>query len=719
MLLFLVGLLAILCQIVLLRELNVASYGVELVYGIALAGWMLAGGAGAAWMSRQRVGGRARIAWLLAATSVALPADVALVRASRIILGGVPGAFLPFGEQVLVLAASLVPLSFALGLAFRWAAQWSAALGRPLALCYAIESAGAAVGATSATLALALGVQTFTLAVLTAGLVTSALLVVTGRRAVAATAVVIATAGAVPFAPRVDLVMTGWTHPSVVETRDSPYARISATVRGAQTALFADDVLVYESESSQQEELAHVAALQHPDPRRVLLLGGTAERLEQELRRHHPARIDTVELDRVFFDIANRRLHLGSTPAFDDPRDFLRRQGVYDLIVVAMPEPTSGQSNRFYTAEFFAECRHRMAPGGVLAFRLALPENLVTPLLAMRTASIVAAVRSAFAFVELLQGTSALVLASAAPLPAGADVLVDRWQARGLSTRLVTPAYLRYLYENDRRAALARLAAVHVVPNSDARPVCYPFAAINWLAKFYPELLRVDPTVLTVGLPGGPGRGWEDPRAAGEPALVRDPRYVGVVCLALVLLLARRRQSVRTALMAGAAGLAGMLLETVLLLGYQARSGALYGRLGLLLMAFMAGLTFGAWLVGRSLLPGRGAGAVRRATTVLLAALAVIGSLVAELIVTGAGMGLVVTGLALLLGGAMVGGIFACVAAASDQEGGAAIGRLYGADLVGGAIGSLLGSLVLVPMAGLVPTTWAVVGLSLVAMILA
>jgi spermidine synthase len=719
MLLFLVGLLAIICQIVLLRELNVACYGVELIFGIALAGWMIAGGAGAAWRSRQPVVPSVRIAWLLTAASVALPADVALVRASRLILGGVPGAFLPFGQQLLVLAVSLAPLSFALGLAFRQAAQASALHGRSLALCYAIESAGAVVGATAATVALASGAQTLTLAILTAGAVTTTLLVSAIRKPTAAAACLVTMLVAVSLAPRLDLSMTRWTHPAAAETRDSPYARITASVSGSQTALFADDVLVYESESSQQEELADVAALQHPDPRRILLLGGAVERLEPELRRHRPERVDGVEMDHVFFDIANRRLHLGSTPVFDDPRDFLRREETYDLIVVAMPQPTSGQSNRFYTVEFFEECRRRLAPGGVLGFRLALPENLVTPLLAMRTASIVAAVRSAFPHVELLQGGSALVLASTSPLPARADLLIDRWRARGLATLLVTPAYLHYLYENDRRAALVRLCAMPVAPNSDRRPVCYPFAAISWLAMFYPDLLRIDPARLTTGLPvdvdrspGGGGRGI-------EPAALRDPRYFGVVCLAVLLLLARRRQTVRTAMLAGVAGLSGMLLETVLLLAYQARSGALYERLGLLIMAFMAGLTVGAWAVARIAPPGRAGPVVHRATLVLLVALAVVGILVAELIATGAGMGLPLTSLVLLLGGAAVGGVFACAAAASDDQGGAAVGRLYGADLAGGAIGSFLGSLVLVPLAGLAPTTWIVVGLSLLALLLA
>jgi hypothetical protein len=461
-----------------------------------------------------------------------------------------------------------------------------------------------------------------------------------------------------------------------------------------------------------------VAALQHPGPRRILLLGGSVERLALELERHHPDRIDRVEMDRVFFELADRRLHLGPAPVFDDPRSFLRRGNTYDLIVVATAEPTSGQSNRFYTAEFFGECRRRLAPGGVLAFRLALPENVITRLLAVRTASIVAAVRSTFPHLELLQGSSALVLASTAPLPSGPDVLISRWHVRGLETRLVTPAYLHYLYENDRRAALARLGSVPVAPNSDARPACYPFAAVNWLAKFYPDLLRVDPTILTTGLDRSSPARIDGDSLPTELATLLDPRYIGAVLLVIVLLLARRRTTLRTTLLAFLAGFAGMLLETVMLLAYQARSGALYERLGVLLMTFMAGLTAGAWLVSRITAPGRRAGPVGRTTAVLLAALAAVGAVTAILIASGSPMGLPSTGVVLLFGGAAVGGVFACAAVASADQTGAAIGRLYGADLAGGAAGSLLASLVLVPMAGLVPTTWTVVGLGLIGLLL-
>ncbi len=135
-------------------------------------------------------------------------------------------------------------------------------------------------------------------------------------------------------------------------------------------------------------------------------------------------------------------------------------------------------------------------------------------------------------------------------------------------------------------------------------------------------------------------------------------------------------------------------------------------------MAFMAGLSLGAWLVARVASPARGVRIVRRATVVLLVALSATAAATALMIATGTRMDLLRTGALLLLGGTAVGGVFACAAAASGEEGGAAVGRLYGADLAGGAAGSLLASLLLVPMAGLVPTTWMVVGLGAIALLL-
>jgi hypothetical protein len=307
--------------------------------------------------------------------------------------------------------------------------------------------------------------------------------------------------------------------------------------------------------------------------------------------------------------------------------------------------------------------------------------------------------------VEVLPGASAVVTASREPLPAAADVLTERWHTRGLTTRLVTPAYLQYLFKNDRREALRRLVTDGTAPNSDARPIAYQIAAATWLSKFFPGL---------IGVQGDRGSAAF---ALGASAPKKDPRYV-LLAAVVVFALARWRRGVRAALLAGVAGFSGMVLETVLLLAYQARSGALYERLGLLLTAFMAGLALGAWGVGRVVASGRRSWSVRWATAALLAAAGAIGVITAALVLTGAALGLALTGLLLCGTGAVVAGIFACAAAMAAPKAGLAAGRLYGADLAGGALGSLLAGLVLVPMAGLAPTVWLVVGLSVIAVLL-
>ena len=45
------------------------------------------------------------------------------------------------------------------------------------------------------------------------------------------------------------------------------------------------------------------------------------------------------------------------------------------MILIGMPEPTSGQANRYYTQEFFRECATRLAPAGIVGLRLHTAEN--------------------------------------------------------------------------------------------------------------------------------------------------------------------------------------------------------------------------------------------------------------------------------------------------------------------------------------------------------
>jgi len=75
-----IGAISILGQVVLLRELNVAFFGSELIYVLALGVWMLWTAVGAASGRRTHVPSGRRVRWLLLATAWLLPAAVVLSR---------------------------------------------------------------------------------------------------------------------------------------------------------------------------------------------------------------------------------------------------------------------------------------------------------------------------------------------------------------------------------------------------------------------------------------------------------------------------------------------------------------------------------------------------------------------------------------------------------------------------------------------------------------
>lgn len=742
-----IGFVSLLGQVALLRELNVAFFGSELVYVLALGVWLLGTAAGALgalprwrWPWRGRARGAqlgapsdeppdepspASIARLLLAAGLLLVAAVAWARAARRLLGGVPGAFLPFPVQIFAMALALLPVSFALGLLFQWAARRAVGGGRTLAAAYALESAGALAGGAAATLLLRLGLPNLT-AVLLCGLVT----VLAARpRAWAARAWGVALLAGLALTPGLDRLTTGWLHSGLRTVRDTPYGRVVLTVWDGQVNSFVNDALAYETGGTTAEEFVTLAALQHPAPRRILVLGGGPAGLAREALRHQPEQVTSVELDGL-----HQRLLLAQLPdslrapladprvrlATGDPRRLLaKRDGSdglgagWDLILVGMPEPSSGQANRFYTREFFAACARRLAPGGVLALRLPLAENYWTPQLVRRTASIERALGAVFRQTLLLPGTSAVLLAADGGLTRDPRLLAARYRERDLANRLVTPPYVEWLATNERVDELAQqIAAVAVPVNSDARPVCYQYTLMLWLSRFYPALAWLDPLAIAEG------RGRAGPWA----------RIGGLALLGLAWLLVRR-PTARRAVVVGAAGGLGMVAEALLLLAYQARRGVLYQDLGLLLMAFMAGLALGAAAVavrGRregGMPTGSAADAVLGSAPArgerwlglqLLGALALAAAGLSWRLRAGSGLELAETAAWLLAFGALTAAVFAHASRQAEDQA-RAIGPLYGADLIGGCAGSLAASLLLIPLVGLANTALLLAGVAVAA----
>jgi spermidine synthase len=139
-------------------------------------------------------------------------------------------------------------------------------------------------------------------------------------------------------------------------------------------------------EFAYSEVLAHVPLLAHPRPARVLIVGGGDLCVLEEVLRHPEVEhVTLVDLDGDVIDACKAHLGGAHRDAWRDPRAQLRvgdglefvRESVdsFDVILVDGPDPiVPGVPDcPLYTTGFFADCRRRLRPGGLLATQCDVP----------------------------------------------------------------------------------------------------------------------------------------------------------------------------------------------------------------------------------------------------------------------------------------------------------------------------------------------------------
>ena len=130
------------------------------------------------------------------------------------------------------------------------------------------------------------------------------------------------------------------------------------------------------------EMIAHPALLAHPDPERVLIVGGGDGGSVREALKHPEARsIELVEIDGMVIE-ASRQWFPALAAGLDDPRVAVRvadglahlegRPGGYDVILVDSMDPV-GEAAKLFTAPFFRTVKAALRPGGIAVFQSESP----------------------------------------------------------------------------------------------------------------------------------------------------------------------------------------------------------------------------------------------------------------------------------------------------------------------------------------------------------
>lgn len=514
-------------------------------------------------------------------------------------------------------------------------------------------------------------------------------------------------------------LQTRWRGRELVAHARTPYGSLAVTRQGTVHSFFASGLLMFDSPDAVGAEwMTHMAMLQCPGPRRVLLIGGGGGKLAEVLK-HKPDRVDYVELDAGVMRLAREYWAAEDAAALDDPavrvhvtdgRAYVKAAGdVYDVIVVALPDPFTTQLSRFYSVEFFREVQELMSEAGVVCCSVTSSPDYLDGALLAYDACVFRTMRSVFDDVRTVPGETMLLLGARRQGVLTRDVvtLLGRLEDRGIATSVFSSLLVDRMQENRITYVDSALRdAPPVALNEDLRPRGYYYRQALSAAWFHPRAKRTFDAV-------GRLRLWHVAAAAAVLLGVLAP---------FRRCQAAERIYVPTVM--ASAGFAGIVLQIALILTFQTLHGYIYHKIGLLTGAFMIGLGGGGLWMTRRLSRVRHPLRVLAAIQLCLVAYAsLLGPTLALLALWGSHPVTLVALQAVFLllmavTGFLVGAEFPLagrlqLAARRGRSGdgedgdgdvGGAAGTLYAADLVGGCIGAVVVSAVLIPVLGLQQT---------------
>jgi spermidine synthase len=130
------------------------------------------------------------------------------------------------------------------------------------------------------------------------------------------------------------------------------------------------------------EMMVHPALFTHPDPRRILIIGGGDCGCLHEALKHPVERVDMVELDervtrvseQYFPELCASNHDPRASIYFLDGIKWVKdaKEGSYDVIIVDSTDPI-GQAARLFQAPFYTECRRALSDQGILVVQSESP----------------------------------------------------------------------------------------------------------------------------------------------------------------------------------------------------------------------------------------------------------------------------------------------------------------------------------------------------------
>jgi len=684
---FVLGFVSIITQVLVLRELMVTFYGNELFLGLALGFWLFWTASGSFW--GRKLTTKKAFVFNLIFLAFFLPLSIVFIRFIKTLSPS--GTLIDFPKAIGLTFLCLAPLCFSLGFFFPTAFFnfKKSQLAQLASRAYLVETLGLALGGIGFNFYLTKFPPLALSLTLSAAIFFLTFLYI--RRKLFSASLFILTMIALYKAPFGEQKTLAFQFPGLVESKNSIYGRITVTKKNNQFNFFESGTLTGISQKTEDcEYLIHPILLQHPNPKKILMIGGGLNGSLGEILKYQPERITSVELDPIlvkttkkFLDpqlvkvIEDKRVNLVLT----DPRKFLKEsQEKYDLVIVNLPPPSTALINRLYTCQAFAEIKKILNPQGIFALNLYLPTDYLSGESQNLAASIYETLNHEFRHILLLPEYTLLFLASSEPaLTTDYQILAQRLKDHQIQTDFISPAYIKNRLNNDRMMMFTQAVKQNGRLNSDFHPIAYFFQTLFWQSYF--------------------GGRW--------PALLKVLEKFGLLFLILLiagfwLFIFRQRKILPLAILA-LTGATMMVWEVILIFAFQVKFGYVYQQISFLLATILTGMALGNYWATRQFKTKKQNDTKSTRFIRVVLTMILLFSFLLSTILNYTNHSLVFFFLA-LVAGSLTGTIFPLITQSYLKKQ-FQIGTFYAADLVGSFLGATLSSLFLIPLFGLTSTS--------------
>ena len=568
-LLFLLGMIAIISQVIFIREFISVLAGNEMVVGIVLAAWMLLTGWGAL---QGRKGDFSALTIKRGTNMLAILSLLPLVSISLLYvlkyLMFPPGTIVNILNSVIAAFILLFPVCFLSGYLFT---SFSTLLSETkkanlTGKSYAVESMGGLAGGFLFSVILGRFFNSFQVIGISATIVllTGTVLIYKEERKILwkwlLPGIVIPV---FIFVLNPDRYIKKMLFPNqeLVFSQSTRYGNLVVTRQAGQLNFYENnDLQFYTDNVMMNEEAVHFAMVQHRNPKQVLLISGGIAGMIGEIQKYGVEKIIYLESNpEIFRSLKKFSENLPDSGNVEIIKEDIRRfvgksNQKYDVILINLPPPVSLGLNRFYTEEFFRLLKNHCSQETVICTGLPSTANYAEENALEVNSSLWKTLGVYFKNRLLMTGERNYFLASDSPLSSNITELIAE---KDIQTDYVNQYYLDDMLLSMRSQSLTLQFEETVPVNHDFYPFMFVKQIGHWLSYF--------------------GTSY---------------RLLIIIPVILFLLLFFRTERITVGLYTG--GFTAASLEVTLLLAFQVYFGSIYLATAIFFAVFMAGLAFGS-----------------------------------------------------------------------------------------------------------------------------